>query len=270
MKRRIGWIVAAMATVGVATAAVGYRNALADPIVRDLHLPAPIAPTSVVLLSDSHVAGPDMPPERLARIVAQVNALKPDLVLLAGDYVSDKAAATRPYSAQAATAPFAALRPRLGTIAVLGNHDHERGASEMRRALRTAGVTILTNDAVRAGPLAIGGLDDATTDHADLPATLAALRRTSGFPILLSHNPDPFKKLSGSVALMLAGHTHCGQVRLPILGALTYGSNYGTRYGCGIVRERGRVMVVGAGLGTSELPIRFGTPPDLWHITIGG
>lgn len=270
MKRRIGWIAAATAAFGIATAAAGYRNALADPIVRDLHLPAPIAPTSVVLLSDSHVAGPDMPPERLARIVAQVNALKPDLVLLAGDYVSDKAMATRHYPTQAAIAPFAALRPRLGTIAVLGNHDHERGAAEMRRALRAAGVTTLANDAVRAGPLAIGGLDDSTTDHADLPATLAALRRTGGFPILLSHNPDPFRKLSDKVSLMLAGHTHCGQVRLPIIGALTYGSNYGARYGCGVVRERGRVMVVGAGLGTSELPIRFGTPPDLWRITIGG
>ncbi len=270
MKRRIGWIAGALAVCGLATAAAGYRNALADPIVRDLHLPAPMAPTSVILLSDSHVAGPDMPPERLARIVTQVNALKPDLVLLAGDYVSDKGVATRHYPTDAAIAPFAALRPRLGTIAVLGNHDYERGATDMRRALRAAGVTILANNAVRAGPLAIGGLDDPTTDHADLPATLAALRRIGGFPLLLSHNPDPFKKLSGRVALMLAGHTHCGQVRLPILGALTYGSNYGTRYGCGIVRERGRVMVVGAGLGTSELPIRFGTPPDLWRITIGG
>ncbi|WP_294323000.1 metallophosphoesterase [uncultured Sphingomonas sp.] len=270
MKRRIGWIAAAAAVAGVTTATIGYRNALADPIVRSLHLPAPIAPTSIVLMTDSHVAGPDMPPERLARIVAQVNALKPDLVLLAGDYVSDKAASTGQYDARAAIAPFAALRPRLGTIAVLGNHDHERGAAEMRRALQATGIVTLANNAVRAGPLAIGGLDDATTDHADLPATLAALRRIGGVPVLLSHNPDPFKKLSGKVGLMLAGHTHCGQVRLPILSALTYGSNYGARYGCGVVRERGRVLVVGAGLGTSELPIRFGTPPDLWRITIGG
>lgn len=270
MKRAVAAIGAAALAAGVAVAGVGYRNALTDPIVRDLHLAAPIEPVSIVLLSDIHVAGPDMPPERAQRIVAQINALHPDIVLLAGDFVSDRAVASAHYSTHDAIAPLAALRPRLGTIAVLGNHDHERGAAAMRRALQAAGIATLTNTARRVGPLAIGGMDDATTDHADMPATLAAMQRVGGLPVLLTHNPDPFAKLRGKVRLMLAGHTHCGQVRLPVIGALTYGSNYGARFGCGIVHEKGRVLVVGAGVGTSELPIRLGAPPDMWRITIGG
>ena len=264
--KRVAIAVAATALVVVG---IGYRNTLAEPVVRDLRVRAPIDPVSVVLLSDIHVAGPDMPPERLRRIVGQINALRPDIVLLAGDYVSDKAVATRHYSTAEAIAPLAALRPRLGTVAVLGNHDHERGAAGIRRALRAAGITVLDNAARRVGPLAIGGLDDATTDHANRARTIAAMQRVGGLPVLLSHHPDPFAKVAGNVRLMLAGHTHCGQVRFPLIGALTYGSNLGARFGCGIVREKGRILVVGAGLGTSELPISFGAPPDMWRITIG-
>lgn len=268
MKRALRWLAVAIVIAGLLLA-IGYRGALADPVVRDLRLAAPIPRTTIVLLSDLHVAGPDMPPERLARLVAQVNALRPDLVLIAGDFVGDKPVGTRRYSATDIAAPLATLRSRFGTIAVLGNHDHWRDAAAMRVALRAAGVTILDNDAVRAGPFAIGGLDDAMTDHADVSATIAALRPIDGIPLILSHSPDPFPELPGDVPLMLAGHTHCGQIRLPIVGAVTYASEHGARYGCGLIREDGRLLVVGAGLGTSVLPLRFGAPPDLWRITIG-
>lgn len=218
--RAVRWLAAAL-VASAATAGVGYHNACADPVVRDLHVRADVPPMTIVLLSDLHVAGPDMPPERLARIVAQVNALQPDLVLIAGDFVSDKAVTTRRYSAGDATAPLRAIRATHGTVAVLGNHDHWRSAAAMRTALRAAGVTVLDNDAVRAGPLAIGGIDDAMTGHADLPTTIARLRRIGGVPVLLSHSPDPFPHVPADVRLMLAGHTHCGQIRLPLVGALS-------------------------------------------------
>ncbi len=254
---------------GLAVAALGFHNARADPIVRQLRVNAAVPQTSVVLLADLHVAGPDMPPDRLARIVAQTNSLKPDLVLIAGDFVSDKRLATRRYSTRAAIAPLAKLRATHGTIAVLGNHDHWRDAGEVRRELAAAGVKLLDNDAIRVGPLVVGGVDDAMTGHADMPHTVTAMRRIGGLPILLSHSPDAFPDMPPEIGLMIAGHTHCGQVHLPFVGALTYASDYGDRYGCGIVRERGRTVVVSAGLGTSVLPIRFGAPPDLWRITIG-
>ncbi len=268
MNRLLVWGGVAL-IVALTGLALGFQNALADPIVRPLRVEAAIPATSVVLLADLHVAGPDMPPERLARIVAQVNALRPDLILIAGDFVSDKMLATRRYSTSAAIAPLAGLRATHGTIAVLGNHDHWRDAGEVRRELRSACVTLLDNDAVRVGPLVVGGVDDAMTGHADLPRTVAAMRRIGGLPVLLGHSPDTFPDMPADMALMVAGHTHCGQVHLPFVGAFTYASDYGERYGCGIVRERGRMVVVSAGLGTSVLPIRFGAPPDLWRITMG-
>ena len=155
------------------------------------------------------------------------------------------------------------------TIAVLGNHDHWRDAPAARRALARAGIRLLENQAVQIGPLAVGGLDDDFTGRADLPATLAALRRLEGPKLILSHSPDPFADPAPDVFLMLAGHTHCGQIAPPLIGPLSTMSDYGRRYACGLVREGGRTLVVTAGLGTSGIPLRLGAVPDLWLVEIG-
>lgn len=259
---------------GLALLAFMYWTALRDPVVREAEVrlrdwPRGTPPVRAVLISDLHVAGPDMPPSRLEHIVGRIDSLRPDIVLIAGDFISDKRVATRTYPLPEAVAPLARLHSRLGTFAVLGNHDHWRSAAEARAALQAIGVTLLDNGAARAGPLAIGGLDDDYTGHDDMRRTLAAMRRLRGARILLSHSPDPFATLADDVGLMLAGHTHCGQIRLPLIGALGYESRYGARYGCGLIEERGRTLVVGAGLGTSILPLRLGAVPDLWMVTIG-
>jgi len=251
-----------------------YWTATRDPIVREARVALPgwpkgERPVRTVLISDIHVAGPDMPPERLAGIMERINGLHPDLVLIAGDFVGDKDFGTRIYPLAEIVRPLRALRPRLGTIAVLGNHDHWRNAGETRQALRDAGVIVLDNNAAQAGPLAIGGLGDAFTAHDDLPATLQAMRRLQGARLLLSHDPDPFPELPDDVRLMFAGHTHCGQIRLPLLGALMTESDYGQRYACRRIDENGRSLFVTAGLGTSIVPLRLGAFPDLWLITLG-
>ena len=247
-----------------------YWTAIADPVVRRtvVALPGLGRPLRAVLISDIHVGGPDMPPSRLSRIVGQVNALSPDLVLIAGDLISDKRAATRHYPYREALAPLAALRARIGVYAVLGNHDHWRDADEARRELRGNGATVLDNDAVQAGPLALGGLDDDFTGRADVPRTLARLRSLSGPRILLSHSPDPFPDVPADVRLMVAGHTHCGQVRLPFYGAVASVTDYGERLECGRVDEAGRTLIVSAGLGTSGVPLRLLAVPDLWVIEL--
>jgi hypothetical protein len=262
----------AAALLGVALLGWAYSRAVADPVVRRAELRLRGLPDGevyrLVLISDVHIAGPDMPPRRLARIVDQINALRPDIVLIAGDLVSDKRVATRLYSMAEAVAPLAGLRARLGTFAVLGNHDHWRNAAEARAAFRGAGIRLLDNDAVQAGPFAVGGLDDAFTGQDDLPRTLARIRSLEGVPLLLSHSPDPFPDVPSDVPLMLAGHTHCGQIRLPLVGALSTMSEHGQRYACGRIDEAGKTLIVGAGLGTSLLPLRLGAVPDMWLITI--
>ena len=251
-----------------------YWTAVADPVVREADValprwPAGAPPVRALLMSDLHVAGPDMPPERLARIVDQANALNPDIVLIAGDFLSDKTLSTRLYSAEDAAAPLSRLRARLGIFAVLGNHDHWIDPDGIERALARANVRLLDNQAAAAGPLAIGGLDDPFTRHDNVPATLAAMRRLPGARLLLSHSPDPFATLPRDIPLMLAGHTHCGQVRLPFVGALRTMSAYGQRYACGLMRENGNTLIVTAGLGTSFAPLRLGAVPDMWLIRLG-
>lgn len=250
----------------------GYFTATADPIVRRTTLSMPdmdgVTKVRAVLISDIHVAGPDMPPDRLARIVGQINALKPDLVLIAGDFVSDKRVATRRYDFKQAVSPLAGLRPTLGTIAVLGNHDHWRNPVEANTELAAVGIRVLNNEAVRAGPLVVGGLDDDFTGHADLGKTIRAMWQLRGSKILLSHSPDPFPEVPDGVGLTVAGHTHCGQIRLPVFGAISYMSRYGDRYACGLIREGKKTLIVGSGVGTSLLPLRFGAIPDIWLVDI--
>lgn len=248
--------------------------ASSDPVVRYLHYvprdwPASAPSQRLVLLSDTHVSGPDTPPERLDRVVAMVNSLGPDIVLLAGDYISTKTLATRYYSLVEAIRPLAAIRTSQGVVAVLGNHDHWANATSARRALHRAGVRLLDNDATRLGPIALGGVDDDFTNRADLVAVAGKLSTLGGVPVLLSHSPDVFAYAPGWIGLVVAGHTHCGQIVLPWLGAIATASRYGQRYRCGVIRDGRRTMIVTAGIGTSIMPLRLGARPDLWVIDVG-
>jgi len=247
-----------------------YHVATLDPIIRSTTVDVQnlAMPVRLVLMSDIHVAGPDMPPSRVRRIVEQINALRPDIIVIAGDFVSDKKLSTHKYGVEEAITPLAGLNARLGVLAVLGNHDHWRDADGARRELQRAGIRVLDNDAVRIGPLTIGGVDDPFTGFDNIAQTIAKMRQLPEPRILLSHSPDVFPKIPPDVVLTLAGHTHCGQIRLPLIGAVSTMSAYGERYACGRIDEDGRTLIVSAGLGTSLLPLRLGAPPDAWKVEL--
>ncbi len=253
----------------------GYAGSLADPVVRRAVVrvagwPMGAPPLRVALISDVHVQGPDMPPERVVRIADEVNAAKPDLVLLAGDFVGDRRLSSREYPDPEIAAALGRLRAPLGVHAVLGNHDHWRDGAAMVRALEAAGIRVLRNSAARVGPLMLVGIDDLDSEHADLAAALRAAGTSPGPALVLSHSPDVVPALPARFATVFAGHTHCGQIVLPLWGQLASASRYGERYRCGLIREGGRTIVVGAGWGTSVLPFRFGAPPDWWLVTLEG
>jgi uncharacterized protein len=121
---------------------------------------------------------------------------------------------------------------------------------------------------VTRGPLRIGGLDDDFTGHADIKKMLAALGPRHGRELAIGHSPDSFPDLPNDIPLMLAGHTHCGQGRLPLIGAPFGNSRFGERYLCGRIDENGHTLIVSAGLGTSVLPFRFLVKPDMWLVTL--
>jgi uncharacterized protein len=265
-----------MLIVGTALLALGYHNATRDPVIRSATIeianwPSDAPPLRVLHISDIHVAGPDMPPERLTRLVTSFNRLRPDLVTIGGDLVSEKRMATHIYPPDNVVAPLGALRARLGVVVALGNHDHWYAPAELRAGLERRGITVLANEAVRRGPLIIGGVDDDYSGHDDVRGTFAAMNALGAGPrILVTHSPDIVPELPHPVGATLAGHTHCGQIRLPLIGAVTYISRYGDRYACGVIRDPNGPVVVGAGLGTSIMPLRYGTPPDAWLITFRG
>ncbi|MHA6718269.1 metallophosphoesterase [Sphingomonas sp. RS6] len=274
MKRLLLFLLA-LVVAGLAILGFAYWTAGRDPVVRRLSVamsdwPAGAPPLRVVLLSDLHVVGPETPPARIARIVDQVNRLDPDLVLIAGDFEQDRRLSTRHYGPAAAVAPLRALRAPLGVVAVLGNHDYPaRGDSDLPKHLAQVGVTLLRNQAVRRGPLAIAGGGDLYHGRFSAAALEHAARALPGPTLVLAHTPDVVPLLPSWYRLVLAGHTHCGQIRLPLLGAPVTASRYGQRYLCGVIREGARTVVVTAGIGTSGVPLRLGAVPDLWLLTIG-
>jgi predicted MPP superfamily phosphohydrolase len=250
-------------------------EALRDPIVRTATIklpnwPSGARPIRAVLISDLHLDGQTMDEARLDRIVAQIKALNPDIVLLAGDYIYGHDPAGAKKFGPGLIAPLSKLRPPLGVVAVLGNHDQWTGADTVRAQLAKAGVTVLENDAISRGPLAIGGVGDDFSGHANLAATLARLRPLAGAKVLLTHSPDIAPEMPADSTLLLAGHTHCGQVVLPLWGPISDVSRYRDRYRCGVRVEGARTVVVTAGLGTSgPMALRLNAPPDLWLLTLG-
>jgi predicted MPP superfamily phosphohydrolase len=271
----------ALAMLGSLLVAFGLREAIAEPEMRRLDValpgwPADQRPLTVALLSDIHLGNRAMDARRLNAIVDEVNGARPDLVLIAGDFIvgHDREGASE--RAAGLEKPLSRLRAPMGVVAVLGNHDHWTAPDAVRTALAGAGVTVLANRALRRGPLAVVGVDDAFSQHDDLAAAISSWKQVGGIPILFTHSPDLVHRLGRDIPLVLAGHTHCGQVVLPGIAPLLTRSPrqqwralYDPRYRCGVVRDAGRTVIVTAGLGSGTNPIRLGAPPDWWLIRVG-
>ncbi len=260
--------------IGLAMAVKAWFDTMGAPaverhVVESDELAAGAAPITIALISDIHVAGPDMPPSRLREIVAQINALEPDLVAIAGDLVSEKRTATHIYSAEEIVAPLSELSAPLGTVLVPGNHDHWFDWPRLESELaKIENMTVLANEAAQIGPLAIAGVDDDFTGKANLPLALEGMAALTGPRIALTHSPDIFPQVPVNFDLVLAGHTHCGQIAYPWGGAPATMSDYGDLYACGVVKQHGKTLITGAGLGTSLLPIRLFTRPEIWLIEV--
>ncbi len=255
--------VALLGSIWVGVAA--WRETTADPrvVAYDVAVPGWTAPPlRIVQLSDLHYGPPDMPLARLRRIVDQANALHPDLIALTGDYHGGKWIDLDSGNLDDAIRPLARLRSRYGTFAVRGNHDEPFWTPIVLPRYR---MTYLQNAHADAGPVTVAGIDDLSTGYASIAAALAGI--PAGRPVvLLMHEPDSFVRVPASVAVSLAGHTHGGQIKLPLLGTPL------TNTAFGFVRGRyvagGRTLIVSSGVGTSSIPVRWGVPPEIDVITL--
>jgi predicted MPP superfamily phosphohydrolase len=264
---------AALAAVGAAAAGAAYAG-IVEPrrlVVRrgDLRLPgwpAGLDGLRVALASDFHAGAPHAGPDRVAAVAARVRDERPDLALLLGDFIDPEVALAADVHPAAIAPALGAIGARLGTFAVLGNHDWMDAGEAVRSALERAGVPVLENDArplaEAAAPLWLAGVADARERGADVAGTVARVPEDAAV-LLLTHDPDVFPHVPPRVALTVAGHTHGGQVDVPLLRRRAIPSRYGTRYKAGHVEEGGRHLYVTAGVGTAGYPVRLFAPPEI-------
>ena len=279
IKRRWRWTILALLAVALTTfVAAGWREARQDPVVRRTTialagLPRGSPPLRLALVSDMHIGNLAMPVARLDRIVDQINAEKPDAILLAGDFVNGSDAESWDFHPRLLAAPLSRLRAPLGLFAVLGNHDAETSPALVEQALHQAHITVLTNGATRIGGIALAGLDDISMHRGWPSQALAAAHRLGGVPVILAHSPEFLGWLPHDAPLIMVGHTHCGQIVLPgwsnAFDLIHWRYRFNPRYACGEVREPGRTVLITGGVGAATIPpLRLNAPPDIWIVTL--
>jgi hypothetical protein len=228
--------------------------------VTELDVPDLDESLTVVVLTDLHVGAPHIDLEKLEQVVDEANAVHPDLVVILGDLVIHGVKGGTFVEPEPIAAVLGRLEANLGVFAVLGNHDWWYDGKRVSTALTRVGIEVFENAGahVRHGSSGIwvAGVADLWTREPDIDRSLVGA--PNGTPVLLlTHSPDIFPRVPDRVALTLAGHTHGGQVRLPLVGPPIVPSKFGARYAAGHVVEDGRHLFVSTGVGTSILPVRF-------------
>lgn len=228
-------------------------------------LPETFSGLRIVQLTDIH-HGLYFPADDLQEAIHVANELEPEIIALTGDYVTLSASYIEPVAEM-----LEGLKARRGVYAVLGNHDFRVGAELIVRALRRSGVEVLRNRHVtfrhRGDSLYLAGIDDLNY-KADLTRAVRGIPAHAA-TILLSHNPRIIHRAArAGVGLVLSGHTHGGQVRLPLVGSIYGRSPAKLRFKEGWDRLGGTRIYVSRGIGTVILPLRYGCSAEIPAFTL--
>ncbi len=219
----------------------------------------------IVSVSDLHV-GNGTDAQRISEVMTAVAQQNPDVIVFLGDFYDNYNA----HKADDAEQIIAALTvPELTDVpkyAIFGNHDYGGGAKQAyRQVLEQAGFTILINQSVQlGGNITLSGSDDMIFGRPDIED----LPQQDSYNILLAHEPDIFASTEG-FDLQLSGHTHGGQIKLPIISNLSSLNSYllppgGRMYVRGLYeRPDGASLIVNSGVGMSVLKLRFFVPPEI-------
>jgi len=244
----------------------------------------------IAMLSDIHGGSNYMTADRLKEIVSETNKQNADIIVMLGDFVSQKyegEVGKRPLrmSPEDIADNLKGLIARYGVFVVMGNHDGEYGEDKVAAELTRIGYRVLQNEVatIQKGNRSLRILG--TKDHLRLTKswkeTSADLKQISersgeGKIIVLQHSPDVFPIVTGDLSispdltLFLAGHTHGGQVWFPLVGRMIVPSTFGQKYAYGHIREKNVDLFVTSGVGMSVLPVRFMVPPEIVVLTILG
>ena len=255
------------ALAGLALAAAALDATVLTPrrlLVPDVPLavrgwPAELDGLRIAVVGDLHAGAPWVDLARVHAVVERVVAAEPDLVLLVGDHLADVLLGTHLEPEPVAQALAGLRAGGAPVVGVLGNHDWYAGGHRVRRALQGAGLPVLEESAVPVldGRLWVAGVGDLWERSPSVPAALAGV--PDGAPVvLLTHNPDVVADCPPQVQLVLAGHTHGGQVRVLGRHVHTVSERTGNRYSAGWYPEDR--LYITAGVGSSVVPVRTVTP----------
>ena len=238
----------------------------------------------IVLISDIHGGSHGGSAEQIRRTVEIANEQNADLIVLLGDYVSESPSGDELKMPMATVAEnLKGLKAKYGVFAVLGNHDVRFGAVEAAWELKKIGYQVLENEVAAIEKnnqrIWILGYADHTTfkswkDVTDKSQIALKDVEPIGDIIALEHSPDILPVISGErsisnrLRLILAGHTHGGQIGFPIIGSPIVPSSEGQKYAFGHIKENDVDMFVTTGVGTSILPFRFLVPPEIAVLTV--
>lgn len=272
MNRRTFFGATTSLLVGGVTAGTCYGYAEAGkvevtrPSVLLPNLPSRFNNLRIAFLTDLH-HGPYTELPFITSVVRTTLALAPDLIILGGDYCLRHAKYIRP-----CFEVLKSLSAPLGVYGVLGNHDYSHGLKETQAAMRASGIEELTNRGVwlRRGKerVRLAGVDDLWWGRPDVGSALGETAVTDA-ALLVSHNPDFCETLlDPRVGLVLSGHTHGGQIRVPGLVNPFIPSRYGDKYSHGLVEAPASRVYVSRGLGATGLPVRYNCPPELTLLTL--
>jgi uncharacterized protein len=252
--------------VGYATRIEPLRVLTEECRIRIPKLPTAFEGFRIALFSDIHLY-PFTPIEVVRDAVRLANAFQPDIVILPGDFV------WRSLGAAFDLVPvLSQLNPARGTFAVLGNHDHYKGPEIVARALAQAGIQLLRNQGITIqcghDSIYLAGIDSACAG-APLPSAAFDQRRGELTTIVAVHEPDYIRTLVPRfpVDLQLSGHSHGGQVRLPVVGPLVL-PPMGEIYDMGLYRVENAQLYTTRGIGTIHVNARFNCPPEVTAITL--
>ena len=222
----------------------------------------------VVQIGDLHLDDWSKP-ARLNRIAEMVNAENPDLIVVTGDFASYSA---RKLDTGRLVGALRRLSAPDGVLAILGNHDYLTDVELIRQCIGEAGLTELINEVatLRRGvsELHVAGIDDVMEGRSRLDLVLGELPE-EGSAVLLAHEPDfaDVAAATGRFDLQLSGHSHGGQVRVPLLGRAVL-PPFSQRYTRGLHRVGGMLVYTNRGLGTVHARLRFGCRPEITALTL--
>ena len=273
LRRSLGRLVAGVAAVGAGglVYAREVEPRLLEVVRLDLTLPRIAAAFDgyrIVQIGDLHLDD-WAKPARLHRIAEMVNAESPDLIAITGDFASYSA---RRLDTERLVGALRRLSAPDGVLAILGNHDYLTDVKLIRRCIREAGLTELLNEFVTLGrggsELHVAGIDDVMEGRSRLDLVLRDLP-ASGAAVLLAHEPDfaDVAAAAGRFDLQLSGHSHGGQVRVPLLGKAVL-PPFSQRYTRGLHKVGGMLVYTNRGLGTVHARLRFGCRPEITALTL--